>query len=157
MPEIEREPESNAGAVDGEEKPRQGATKEKPQPACDHPRADLADRHCRDCGSELHPVPVAGIERVIDERLRELGLIDRDGRPAHHSAPTAPADPEAEQFGLYQEKSVRKDRHIYLGSGPKFKTLEEWKAAKPEQRKAELKKFGVAVAEEPEPQRRWIS
>ncbi len=88
MPELEREPESqNAGEESDLERARRagkvGAAKEKSQVvSCEHPRADFADRHCRDCGTELTPVPVAGIERLIDERLRELGIIGADGRLA---------------------------------------------------------------------------
>jgi len=87
--EVEHEPESQSAAEESDfERARRpgkvGAPKEKPHKvvSCEHPGPDLADGHCRDCGAELHPVPVAGIERLIDERLRELGVIGPDGRLA---------------------------------------------------------------------------
>ena len=147
--EVEHNPETqNAGPVNGDEKPRGlGAAKGKRQPACDHPRADLADRHCRDCGAELQPVPVAGIERLIDEHLRELGVIGPDGRPVPaHSAPADPDTELREQFEQYQAAVEEKNRGSFLGFSSTFPTFERFKAAKPERRREALERVGLAPA-----------
>ncbi len=142
MPEVEREPESNAGPVNGGGNNQEKRNRRAPTPqqaVCDHPRADLQDRHCRDCGSELTPVPVAGIDRRIDARLRELGLVGGDGRPV-----LADGDGElrAEHKALIAAANKQKGR-LFGPGDTKYREFSAYKAAVPEDRAAELRRFDL--------------
>ena len=138
MPDLEHVRDSQSVNGGGAEKPARSSAREKPEVSCTHPRADLADKHCRDCGADLTPVPVAGIEGLIEEKLRQHGLIGEGGQ----NPTNADRELRSEHDALVAAAEKQKGR-LFGPGDTAYRTFAAYKTAKPADRAIELRRFGV--------------